>query len=130
MSSENVDIVRRIYDEWSRGDFSNVEFFDPDIEFDMVDWPHPAKSHGVAAMAETWMTSLGAWKDFRSIPTEFVDCGRTVLVLNHIEGRGRESGAEVSADTASLFTFEHGKVVRLALHWDVDAARRAATADG
>lgn len=129
MSSENVEIVRRIYEAWSRGDFSSADFFDEEIEFDMVDWPHPAKSRGVAAMAETWRTSLGAWEDFRSIPTEFVDCGRNVLVLNHIRARGRESGAEVSADTASVFTFEAGKVVRLALQWDVDAARRAAEAD-
>jgi ketosteroid isomerase-like protein len=128
MSSENVDIVRRIYEGWSRGDFSDGEHFSEDIEFDMVDWPHPAKSHGVPAMVETWVTSLGAWEDFRSFPTEFVDCGRNVLVLNRIEGRGKESGAEVSADTASVFTFEAGKVVRLALHWDVEAARRAAGA--
>ena len=126
MSSENVEIVRRIYEGWSRGDYSNAEFFDEDIEFDMVDWPHPAKSRGVAAMAETWRTTLGAWTDFRSIPTEFVEYGHNVLVLNRIQGRGRESGAEVSADTASVFTFENGKVVRLALQWDVDAARRAA----
>jgi ketosteroid isomerase-like protein len=130
VSSENVEIVRRIYEGWSRGDYSNAEFFDEDIEFDMVDWPHPAKSRGVAAMAETWRTTLGAWVGFRSIPTEFVEYGRNVLVLNRIEGRGRESGAEVSADTASVFTFENGKVVRLALQWDVDAARRAAEADG
>jgi ketosteroid isomerase-like protein len=129
MSEGNVEIVRRIYEGWSRGDFSNPEFFDEDIEFDMVDWPHPAKSRGVAAMAETWRTSLGAWEDFRSIPTEFVDYGRNVLVLNHIQARGRESGAEVSAHTASVFTFEGGKIVRLALQWDVDAARRAAEAD-
>jgi len=129
VSSENVEMVRRIYEGWSRGDFSNAEFFDEDIEFDMVDWPHPAKSRGVAAMAETWRTSLGAWEDFRSIPTEFVDCGRNVLVLNHIQARGRESGVEVSADTASVFTFEAGKIARLALQWDVDAARRAAEAD-
>lgn len=130
MSESNVEIVRRIYEGWSRGDYSNAEFFDEDIEFDMVDWPHPAKSRGVAAMAETWRTTLGAWVGFRSIPTEFVEYGRNVLVLNRIEGRGRESGAEVSADTASVFTFENGKVVRLALQWDVDAARRAAAADG
>ena len=123
-----MEIVRRIYEGWARGDYSNVEFFHDDIEFDMVDWPHPAKSRGVAAMAETWMTSLGAWENFRSIPTEFVDYGRNVLVLNHIEGRGKESGAEVSADTATVFTFEDGKVVRMALQWDVDAARRAAEA--
>jgi ketosteroid isomerase-like protein len=128
VSEENVEIVRGVYDHWATGDFTPVEPFHPDVEFDMVDWPHPAKSRGVAAMAETWMTSLGAWHDFRSTPTEFVDCGRNVLVLNRIEGRGRESGAPVTADTASIFTFEGGKVVRLALHWDVDAARRAAEA--
>lgn len=124
-----MDIVRRIYEEWSHGDFSNGEYYAGDVEFDMVDWPAPARSRGVAAMAQTWITSLAAWQDFRSIPTEFVDCGRRVLVLNHIEARGRESGVDVSADTASVFTFEGGKVVRLALHWDVDAARRAAEAD-
>src|SRR5215208_7530910 len=102
VSSDNVDIVRRIYAEWSRGDFSNAEYFDEDVEFDMVDWPHPARSRGVAAMAETWRTSLAAWEGFRSIPTEFVDLGRNVLVLNRIQARGRESGAEVSADTASV----------------------------
>jgi ketosteroid isomerase-like protein len=128
MSQSNVEIVRRIYEQWSHGDFSNGEFFSDDVEFDMVDWPHPAQSRGVAAMAATWRTTLGAWEDFRSFPTEFVDCGRKVLVLNHIEARGKESGAEVSADTASVFTFEDGKVVRLALQWDVDAARRAAEA--
>jgi ketosteroid isomerase-like protein len=94
----------------------------------MVDWPAPARSRGVAAMAETWITSLGAWKDFRSMATEFVDCGSRVLVLNHIEARGRESGVAVSAEVGTVFTFGGGKVVRLALHWDVDAARRAAEA--
>ena len=129
MSSENVEIVRRIYEDWSRGDFSNGDPYDENIDFDMVDWPAPARSRGVAAMSETWRTSLGAWQNFRSIPTEFIDCGQRVLVLNHIEARGRESGVEVSAETASVFTFENGKIVRLALHWDVDAARRAAEAD-
>lgn len=130
MSEENVEIVRRIYEEWSRGDFSNGEYYADDVEFDMVDWPAPARSRGVAAMAQTWITSLAAWDGFRSTPTDFVDRGDRVLVLNHIEARGRESGVAVSADTASVFTFEAGKVVRLALHWDVDAARRAAEADG
>ena len=124
-----MEIVRRIYEEWSRGDFSNGEYFAEDVDFDMVDWPAPARSRGLEAMAETWVTSLGAWKNFRSSPTEFVDRGRKVMVLNHIQGRGRESGVEVAADTASVFTFEGGKVVRLALHWDVDAARREAEAD-
>jgi len=130
MSQENVELVRRVYDGWSRGDFSEADAFHEKIEFEMVDWPHPAKSHGVEAMWQTWSTSLRAWKHFRSVPTEYLDFGRNVLVLNRIEARGRESGAEVSADTASVFTLEAGKIVRLALFWDTESARREAEKQG
>ena len=87
-----------------------------EIEFEMVDWPHPAKSRGVEAMRETWLATLSAWDD--------------VLVLNHISGRGRGSGADVSALTATVWTGEHGKVVRLALYWDTERAREAAEGRG
>jgi ketosteroid isomerase-like protein len=126
VSSENVEAVRRIYDGWSRGDFSDVEVFHHDVEFEMVDWPHPVKSHGVDAMRDAWLASLGAWEDFRSLATEYVDYGQNVLVLNRIEARGKGSGAEVSADTATVFTFEAGRVVRLALYWDTASAYKAA----
>ena len=126
MSKENVEIVRRVYEGWSRGDFSQVELFDPEVEFEMIDWPHPAKSRGVAAMRDTWLATLSAWDDFRAHPDEVIDHGDSVLVLNSISGRGRGSGADVSAVTASLFTVEAGKVVRLALHWNTERAREAA----
>ena len=130
MSEENVEIVRRVYEDWSRGDFSAAEFFDPDVEFEMVDWPHPARSRGVEEMARTWQASLGAWDDFRAEADDFIDFGHNVLVLNSIRGRGKGSGAEVSALTATVWTVEAGKVVRLALYWDTDRAREAAAQPG
>jgi ketosteroid isomerase-like protein len=126
MSDENVALVRRIYDEWSRGDFSNTGFFHPEISFEMVDWPHQTHVHGIDEMWQTWRSTLSAFGDFRSVPTEFVDFGRNVLVLNRIEGSGKESGADVSADTASVLTVEDGKVVRLRLYWNTANAREAA----
>jgi ketosteroid isomerase-like protein len=39
MSEENVEIVRRVYEGWAQGDFSKVDDFDPDIDFEMADWP-------------------------------------------------------------------------------------------
>ena len=92
----------------------------------MVDWPHPAKSRGVEAMRETWLASLSAWDDFRAEPDEVIDYGDNVLVLNSISGRGTGSGADVTALTATLWTVEHGRVVRLALYWDTERAREAA----
>ena len=126
MTKENVEIVRRVYEGWSRGDFSEAELFDPEIEFEMVDWPHSGRSRGLAAMRETWLTTLSAWEDFRATPEEVVDNGDNVLVLNHISGRGRGSGADVSALTATVWTVENGRVVRLALYWDTERAREAA----
>ncbi|MET0615491.1 MAG: nuclear transport factor 2 family protein [Thermoleophilaceae bacterium] len=130
MSEENVEIVRRVYERWARGDFSNVDDFDPDIEFEMADWPHQTKVTGIEAMWETWRSTLGAFEGFRSMATEFTAVGDNVLVLNRIEASGKESGAGVGADVASLFTLRNGKVTRLALYWDVDAARREAIAQG
>lgn len=126
MSNENVEIVRRVYEGWSRGDFSQADLFDPEIEFEMVDWPHSGRSRGLAAMRETWLTTLSAWEDFRATPEELIDNGHNVLVLNHISGRGRGSGADVSAITATVWTVENGRVVRLALYWDTERAREAA----
>ena len=125
MSKENVEVVRRVYERWSVGDFSQTELFDPDIEFEMIDWPHPAKSRGIEAMSETWLATLSAWEDFRAKPDEVIDHGDNVLVLNSISGRGRGSGADVSALTATVWTVEGGRVVRLALYWDTARAREA-----
>jgi ketosteroid isomerase-like protein len=40
------------------------------------------------------------------------------MVLNRLHARGRESGAEVSADTAVVWTLADRRVVRLRLFWD------------
>jgi ketosteroid isomerase-like protein len=126
MSQANVEIVRRVYEGWSRGDFSGADAFHPEVEFELVDWPHPARSRGVEEMARTWQATLGAWDEFRAEPDDFIDFGHNVLVLNSIHGRGKGSGAEVSAQTATVWTVEVGKVVRLALYWDTDRAEEAA----
>lgn len=128
MSQENVELVRRVYDAWARGDFSQTDLFHPDIDFEMVDWPHQTRTHGIDEMGRTWRSTLTAFEHFQAVPTEYVDYGRNVLVLNHIEGSGRESGAEVSADTAAVLTVEDGAVVRIALYWDTANAREAAAA--
>jgi ketosteroid isomerase-like protein len=130
MSEENVEIVRRVYERWARGDFSRVDDFDPDVEFEMADWPHQTRVRGIQAMWDTWRSTLGAFEDFRSVATEFTAYGDNVLVLNRIEASGKESGAGVGADVASLFTLRNGKVIRLALYWNVESARQAAQAQG
>jgi ketosteroid isomerase-like protein len=130
VSKENVELVRRVYEGWARGDFSQIDAFHPEIDFEMVDWPHQTRARGIEDMWRTWRGTLTAWDDFRAVPLEYVDCGSKVLVINQIEGSGKESGAEVSAQTATVWTLEDGRVVRLALYWDTARARDAAEESG
>ena len=118
MSEANVQIVRRVYEQWSRGDFSGGDAFHPEVEFEMVDWPGRDRSRGLTEMSEAWQASLAAWDDFRAEPTRFMENGEQVVVLTHVTARGKGSGAAVTADTATVWTIEAGKVVRLALHWN------------
>ena len=126
MSEENIEIVRRVYESWAKGDFSNAEAYDPNVEFEMPDWPEGASARGLEEMSRTWFQALNAWEGFRSEPQEFIANGPHVLVRNRIVARGKGSGLDVDADTASLFTLEEGRVVRLALYWNLESAFEAA----
>src|SRR3954468_15699513 len=126
MSQENVEIVRGVYEGWARGDFTGGDAFHPDLRFEMPDWPEGTTAHGLEAMRDAWQGVLGAWDDFRAEPQKFIDAGEHVVVLNHVHARGKGSGMEVDADTATLWTVDAGKVVSLGLYWDAAKALEAA----
>jgi ketosteroid isomerase-like protein len=125
MTNANVEIARRVFDAWARGDFSEGDAFDPDVEFELVDWPEPARTKGIDAMRRAWVATLSAWDDFRAVADDYIDADPHVVVLNHIEGRGKSSGAAVRAECAAIMSMQAGKVVRLALHWDRANALRS-----
>src|SRR5436190_16014750 len=103
MSQENVEIVRSIYAAWGRGDFSSVEWADPEIEYVIVDGPEPGSWNGRAAMAETMRSILNTWENARIEADEYIELAdeyieledERVLVLNHLSGQGKTSGLDV-----------------------------------
>jgi hypothetical protein len=46
MASANLDVVRSLYAEWERGDYSSVEWADPEIEFSWIEDPARRMWHG------------------------------------------------------------------------------------
>jgi len=61
MSQENLDLVRSILVDWERGDFSSVEWADPEIELVVADGPEKGVRRGRREMAAGWRGFLGAW---------------------------------------------------------------------
>ena len=118
--SENLDLVRSIYADWERGDFSHVEWAHPDIDYVAVDGLSPGTNRGIAAMGTYWRDFVRDWADFRAKADEYreLDNGR-VLALHRFSGRGRTSGVAVGptgAAGACLFHIRQGMVTTLLLY--------------
>jgi hypothetical protein len=98
--SANLDLVRSIYADWERADFSSAEWADPDIEFVLPDWPEAGTWSGLTGMATAWRGVGSAWEDYRVVADEYHELdGERVLVINHASGRGRTNGLEVDQIT-------------------------------
>jgi ketosteroid isomerase-like protein len=124
--SENLDLVRSIYADWERGEFSHTDWADPQIEYVIADGPDPTRWTGVAAMRQGERTFLKAWEDLRVEGEEYRELDdESVLVLVQAIGRGKTSGVElgkVGTRPANLFYVRDGKVTRLVLYFDREYA--------
>ena|ERR1700730_6174721 len=86
--SENLDLVRSIFAAWERGDFSNADWADPEIEFAFVDGPEPGRWTGLREMSARYGEWLNGWRDFRAEPEELIIVDSTrILALVHTAGR-------------------------------------------
>jgi len=126
MPGENLDLVRAIYADWERGDFSRADWADREMEFVFADGPEPASGRGPAAMWVAWRDVLSAWRDHRVVAEECreLDDG-SILTLTAFSARGRSSGIELTqvlARGASLMEMREGKVTKLVLYWERDHA--------
>jgi ketosteroid isomerase-like protein len=121
--SANLDLVRSIYADWERGDFSRSEWAHPEIEFMFADGPDPGRWVGLGVMAQRWREQLGPWEELTVAAEEYRELDdERVLVLYRAMGRGSRSGLEVLTEGANVFHVRDGEVARLVLYWDRERA--------
>jgi ketosteroid isomerase-like protein len=119
-ASAQLDLVRSIYAQWERGEYSSVEWAHPEIEYVIADGPAPGRWTGLTGMAEGWREVLSVWKEHRAEAEEYreLDAER-VLVLAHVTARGKTSGlqlGEMGTTSATLFHVHGGRVTRLVVY--------------
>ena len=127
MASENVELVRSIYADWERGDFSSAEWAHPEIEFEIVGGPGTGTWKGLAGMAEGFReTILRPMEQYRVEPEEVRELDdERVLVLTRVRGRGRMSGLDLDqlqTKAATLLHIRDSKVTKLVIYGERDDA--------
>jgi ketosteroid isomerase-like protein len=126
--SENLDLVRSIYADWERGDFSAAEWAHPEIEYLVLraaGFP-PSSAKGRTEMRDTARDNIEVWAQLRIAAEEYRELdSERVLVLDDVSGRGKRSGLEIGqlgAGGAHLFHVRGGMVTRLVVFPDRDRA--------
>jgi ketosteroid isomerase-like protein len=127
MSQENVEIVRRIYDGWSRGDFSvGTDLMASEFEWHQrADAVEPG-SHRGAAIGGAISKIFEIYENFRVGPAEYIDAGDKVVVVARVQGTGKGSGVELDERFGFVWTVRADKLVDLTMFGDRREALEAA----
>ena len=115
MSQDNIKTVREFYGAVARGDFSNlpldsqIEWIDPDVPDLWFSGTHHGRD---AVLSEVIEPTFERIDDFRVQCDQFLDAGDHVIVTGHFLGRGKNSGMELDAPFAHVWTVRGNKAVR------------------
>ena len=128
MSPENVEIVRRAYEEVNANLDAPDELFDPDYEFDAREVaPNIGIVRGIEAAGEALREYWETFEDFNIELKEVLHADEEhVVTAVQDGGRVKGSDAEIWNRLFHAWTFRDGKVVRISSHTDRDRAFEAA----
>jgi ketosteroid isomerase-like protein len=116
MSRENVEIVRRFWIAWEKGDLETIfAHYDPAIVW--VNHGGPAEFRGAYlghdGVRRVWGEWLESFKDFENHAETFIDAGENVIVSWRMSGRGKASEVPVDQSGWSVHTIRNGLLIRI-----------------
>jgi ketosteroid isomerase-like protein len=123
----NIETVRKAIDAFNRRDTEAMAALGAkDFEYD---WsrsmgPNRGVYKGVDGFLDFVNDQWGTFEDMRVEVHEFIPRGDDVIITITTHARGRE-GIPVSANSAQLYTFENGRLVRVTLYQDREEAMAA-----
>src|SRR4051794_32486243 len=127
MSQENVEIIRRLYATFGRGEAdAALAYFDDEVVMDASHRVDGRIGHGQQELISILAEWLGAWEDWREEVEEIRDLGDRMMVTSTQRGRGKGSGVEWQNRFAMLYEIEGGKITRWTIYDDLAEALEAA----
>jgi len=127
MSQENVELMRRVFDAYFRGDEAAMLGY---VASDVVVTQFPDQAdvrdyHGHEGLLQVMADWIDTWADWSIEILRAREIDQLVLVGARQRGRGRASGAPMESEVAFLFTVRVGKIVRWQMFRSEEEALRA-----
>jgi ketosteroid isomerase-like protein len=127
MSEENVEIVRRMYEAFHRGDADGaLAHFDPEVVVDASRRVDGGIGHGREELSKIIIRWVGTFNEWREEIEEMRDLGNLVYVVATQRGRGKGSGVEVENRYALLYELRGDKITRMTVYQEPAQALEAA----
>jgi uncharacterized protein len=128
VSRENLEIVRRGYEAWNRGDLDEIgRLTDEAFEWrEASEVPGADTRRGRAEFDHYLRSFRHFWHTFEFEPIELHDLGDRVVAVVIERGRSAHLDVDVSQQFVHLWTIRDGKAVRLDGFYDIAAALKAA----
>jgi ketosteroid isomerase-like protein len=134
MSEENVEIVRRAFEEFHQRGWEGLidTIWSPEMVWDMR--PSGIPGLGVyrgseevrSFFADEWFSTF-PFEEWEQDLKEVIDCGDDrVVAVAHQRGRGAASSVNVDLEYTQVITLREGKMVHVETHLDRDKALEAA----
>ena len=128
MSEENLEIVRRMYEEAKARPEALFEFLDDEIEWDTsaLDMAGTAEGRGPETVRTFFRTWTGAFEEWEYEADELMETGDMVIARIRQRGRGKTSGVTVENTFWQVWTLRDGKAIRSTHHREKAEALEAA----
>ena len=114
MSEKNVDVVRRMYAAFQRGDAeASLAHFDSEVKVDMSRRGVGGVGQGRDDLSRIIGEWVASWDNWHEEIEEVRDLGSHVCVIAVQRGRGKGSGVEVESRYGVLYEFTGNKISKV-----------------
>jgi hypothetical protein len=111
MTDGNLAALKRLYDRWAVGDWTESELIDEHIVGVMRE-PSPHVVHGKDALSEYTRGFLEPWDEVRIDASRFREVANSFVVWVEIRGTGSASEVELGSDLVHVWTFRGRRAIR------------------
>lgn len=126
MSERDAERLRRLYDEWARGNMAG-DLFGAESRFvPFIEGGSPLT--GREAVREFMRGFLDQWNDFRIECEEMTEIGDSIIVTERQRATGKASGVESEMTAYAVWSFEDGELREV--RWEPSYERALEVARG